>query len=182
MASTPAFYGNNPAKVLAGPRAGLRTLAPEEDLGRQFVTWLSDDQKKKGVLPEPAPKDIYTAAARKAQLDSMAGITWADLKVEQREALKALVSMYADRHRAEIASQDIIKIDQAGWDKVVFAWQGGFEPGQPHYYRIKGPTFLVEYDNTQNNANHIHTVWRDIQNDFGDDVLGRHLTQDHPAK
>ena len=91
-----------------------------------------------------------------------------------KESLHELLKSYAVRHRAEVAEADLKKIEDAGFDKVHFAWAGGVEVGQPHYYRVQGPTFLLEYDDTQNNANHIHTVWRDLENDFGDDVLRRH--------
>ena len=80
-----------------------------------------------------------------------------------------------------LADQDLAKIQRAGWDKVLFAWAGSIKPGEGHYYRVQGPTFLLEYDNTQNNANHIHSVWRDFENDFGEDLLRRHYQQTpHP--
>ena len=82
------------------------------------------------------------------------------------------------RCRMELAEKDRARIRQAGWEKVHFAWAGGLEKGQGHYYRVQGPTFLLEYDNTQNNNNHIHCVWRDFENDFGEDLLRRHYDQD----
>ena len=91
--------------------------------------------------------------------------------------LLSLIDLYARRLRTEMAEQDLRKLMDAGVEKVRFAWAGGLERGQPHYYRILGPTFLIEYDNTQNNANHIHTVWRDLSNDFGEDVLKKHYDQ-----
>ena len=104
------------------------------------------------------------------------GIAAAKLTTDQQAMLKALVAEYANRLRRELAEQDLAKIQAAGWDKVYFAWEGSTEPGQGHYYRIQGPTFLVEYDNTQNNANHIHTVWRDPASDFGEDLLKNGVT------
>ena len=101
------------------------------------------------------------------------------MKPEQKEQLIKLVGVFANRLRPELAQQDLEKIEKAGWDKVHFAWAGGLEPGQKHYYRIQGPTFLVEYDNTQNDANHIHTVWRDSANDFGEDILKEHYAREH---
>jgi len=95
----------------------------------------------------------------------------------QRQVLMSLLDLYANRLRPEMAEQDLRRIMDAGIEKVTFAWAGPMEVGQPHYYRIHGPTFLIEYDNTQNNANHIHTVWRDLQNDFGDDALARHYKE-----
>jgi hypothetical protein len=92
-----------------------------------------------------------------------------------------LVDEYVARNRAEVAKDDWAKIEKAGWDRTSFAWAGGLDRGQGHYYRVQGPTFLLEYDNTQNNANHIHAVWRDFENDFGDDLLRQHYEQvPHP--
>jgi hypothetical protein len=96
---------------------------------------------------------------------------------DQRQLLQQLVGEFARRLRVELAEVDLKKIEAAGWDQVRFAWAGALQAGQGHYYRIQGPTFLVEFDNTQNNANHIHTVWRDPANDFGGDVLRRHYEQ-----
>ena len=97
--------------------------------------------------------------------------------MRQRKLLQELVSSYAHRIRRELAEHDLQRIEKAGWDKVHFAWAGGIEPGQGNYYRVQGPNFLLEFDNTQNDANHIHTVWRDLENDFGGDLLRRHYEQ-----
>ena len=105
-----------------------------------------------------------------------------DLNADQKELLNSIIVLYAERLRPELAGNDLGKILKAGVDKIGFAWAGGIERGKPHYYRIQGPTFLIEYDNTQNNANHIHSVWRDFENDFGDDLLRKHYesaTADH---
>jgi hypothetical protein len=177
LASTPAFFGSNPAEVRNGPRQGLRVLGTEDDLGRQFVKSLTTEQQKTAVLTNDAPKDIITTNARKVQLLNPPGLPVAEMTAAQKQQLTTLVQDYAFRHRAEIADEDLQKIQQAGWDKVHFAWAGGLEPGQGHYYRIQGPTFLLEFDNTQNDANHVHTVWRDFQNDFGDDILRQHYEE-----
>lgn len=124
-----------------------------------------------------APKDIITAASRKVKPLEPAGLPAPQLNPEQRQLLKNLLQEYIRRHRAEVAEADSKKIEAAGWEKITFAWAGSLEPGQGHYYRIQGPTFLLEYDNTQNNANHIHTVWRDFENDFGEDTLRKHYEQ-----
>ncbi len=179
LASTPAFFGSNPAEVKSGPRQGLRVLGVEEDLGRQFIKALTADQQKAAIITNTAPNEIFTSNSRKAQLLNPPGVAAADLTPPQREQLVNLVREYAFRHRAEVAEADLAKIQQAGWDKLHFAWAGGLEPGQGHYYRIQGPTFLLEFDNTQNNANHIHTVWRDFENDFGEDVLRKHYEEAH---
>ena len=176
-AGAPSFLGTNPGVVREGPRKGLRVLAGEEDLGRQLAQSLDDDQKKTAVLPGEAPKEIITGNSRKAMLDNPGGLSVAKLDERQKRVFMSLLDLYANRLRPEMAEHDLRKIMEAGIEKVTFAWAGEMEPGKPHYYRLHGPTFLVEYDNTQNNANHIHTVWRDLQNDFGDDALRRHYEE-----
>jgi hypothetical protein len=178
----PTFMGTNPAEVRVGPRQGLRVLGEEEELARKLVKSLDEGQRKKGIVQEEAPKDILSLAARKAKPLEPAGILMPDLNSEQKELLNSIVVLYAERLRPELAGNDLGKILKAGVDRIGFAWAGGLERGMPHYYRIQGPTFLIEYDNTQNNANHVHSVWRDFENDFGDDLLKKHYesaTADH---
>jgi len=177
LAGTPSFLGSNPGEVLSGPRKGLRVLAEEEDLARQLVNSLSADLQKKAIFTDSAPKEIITEAKRKVQPLEKEGIAAAQLDQAQKEMLLRVVKTYVQRLRAELAGEDLKKIDKAGFDKVFFGWAGGTEKGQPHYYRVQGPTFLLEYDNTQNDANHIHAVWRDFQGDFGDDLLRQHYEQ-----
>ena len=176
-AGAPSFLGTNPGVVREGPRKGLRVLGGEEDLGRQLAQSLDDEQKKMAVLPGEAPREIITGNSRKAMLENPGGLSVAKLTEPQKRVFMSLLDLYARRLRTEMAEHDLRRIMEAGIDKVTFAWAGSMEPGKPHYYRIHGPTFLVEYDNTQNNANHVHTVWRDLQNDFGDDALRRHYEQ-----
>jgi hypothetical protein len=170
----PTFMGTNPAEVRSGPRQGLRVLMEEEELARALVKTLDEGQRKKGVVLEKAPGDILSLAARKATPLHPAGILMTELKPEQKELLNSIVVLYAERLRPELAGNDLGKIMKAGVEKIGFAWAGEMERGKPHYYRIQGPTFLIEYDNTQNNANHVHSVWRDFENDFGDDLLKKH--------
>ena len=178
VVGAPAFMGTNPAEVKSGPRKGLRVLDKEEDLGRAFVKSLNEEQRKKAIFSDKAPSDIVTGNQRKAQLDKPdVGIINAELTKEQKAALWELITVYAHWHRPELAAQDLKRIEAGGTDKIRFAWAGGLEPGVGQYYRIHGPTFLIEYDNTQNNANHIHTVWRNLQDDFGDDLLKKHYDQ-----
>jgi hypothetical protein len=148
-------------------------------MGRRLVKSLDEAQRKAAVISADAPKDIITGNARKAQIDGRQGLTFSQLTPPQRQTLTGLVELYANRLRGEMAGQDLKRINERGWDQVVFAWAGGTEPRQPHYYRVQGPTFLIEYDNTQNNANHVHTVWRDLENDFGEDALRKHHEQSH---
>jgi hypothetical protein len=175
--SAPTFFGSNPAEVKTGPRQGLRVLAEEEDLARALVSSLSEAQRQQAIIQTDAPRDIITGADRKARRLEPLGIGYAALNPEQQQRLRALVEAYAQRHRLELAAQDLEQIQQAGWDQVHFAWAGSLERGQGHYYRVQGPTFLLEYDNTQNDANHIHSVWRDLANDFGEDLLRKHYQE-----
>ncbi len=178
ISGSPAFLGSNPGQVRQGDRKGTRVLADEEDRGREFVMSLSDEQKKTAILPGPAPKEVLTGNSRKADIGEAKGIAYGDLKSEQQQALLAMIGHYAGRLREEMAAHDLDAIKAAGLDKLRFAWMGSTDPGQGHYYRIHGPTFLVEYDNTQDNANHVHTVWRDLSGrDFGVDPLKAHYDQ-----
>ena len=179
VVAAPVFLGDNPADVKDGPRKGLRVLAEEEDMGRAFVKSLSEEQFKKALFLQTAPKEIFTEAKRQAVLQKFEGIPYAELKDTQKAALAELIALYANRLRPELAQADLKHVAEAGLDKIYFGWAGSTAVGEGHYYRIHGPNFLIEYDDTQNNANHIHTVWRDLENDFGGDVLKKHYEQDH---
>jgi hypothetical protein len=177
LAGTPSFFGANPAEIKEGPRKGLRVLAAEEDLGRQLVKSLTEDQKKAAIIQVTAPKEILTEAKRKVQPLETAGVEGANLTPDQSAMLLKLVREYVFRLRPELANADLKKIETAGVDKIRFAWAGGIERGEGHYYRVQGPTFLLEYDNTQNDNNHIHAVWRDFEDDFGEDLLLKHYQE-----
>lgn len=179
IASTPAFLGTNPASVLEGPRRGLTVLDREENMGRELVKSFTDEQKKIVIFEQTSPKEVVSGNKRKIELEKPVGVSLADMSPDQRKLLTDLVKVYATRLRPELADKDLDKIQKAGWDKIYFGWAGAVEPGQGHYYRIQGPTFLIEFDNTQNNANHVHTVWRDPASDFGEDLLAEHYKQ-HP--
>lgn len=179
ISTSPAFFGTNPAEVLEGPRKGLRVLGAEEDLGRALFRSLNEGQRKTALIATNAPKDIITVADRKVKPLEQAGIAFSDLNKDQKVALRRLVEEYVHRCRAELAATDLAKIEKAGWAKLRFAWAGGTERFQGHYYRVQGPTFLMEYDNVQNNNNHVHSVWRDFESDFGEDLLKRHYEQSH---
>ena len=176
---TPSFLGTNPAEIRQGPRQGLRVLSEEEDLARELVKSMSEDQRKIAILKPTAPPDIFTAAKRKVTPLEPDGIFHAKLTKEQTGTLMNLIKAYVYRYRPELADADLKKIQTAGVDKIQFAWYGGVERGEGHYYRVQGPTFLLEYDNTQNDNNHIHAVWRDFDGDFGEDLLKKHYEQDH---
>lgn len=177
VASTPSFFGTNPAEVRSGPRAGLRVLAAEEDIGRQLILLLPPERRRVAVVSETAPPDILTGAQRKATPLSPDGLAAARMNAEEKNLLRALIEEFVRRSRQEVADAHLARIDEAGFDQIHFAWAGSVLPGQGHYYRVQGPTFLLEYDNTQNNANHIHAVWRDFNGDFGEDILARHYEE-----
>jgi hypothetical protein len=177
FAGTPSFLGSNPAEVRKGPRTGLRALASEEDRGRQLIQALDADQRKKAIFDATAPKEIFTEAKRRVKPLEPAGLAAAGMTPAQRDLLMALVREYVERLRPDLAALDLRKIEKAGVEKIHFAWAGGLEKGQGHYYRAQGPTFVLEYDNTQNDNNHIHAVWRDFESDFGDDLLKRHYEE-----
>ena len=143
IAVTPSFMGTNPAEVKDGPRKGLRILAREEDLGRQLLQSLSDDQKKIAIFAPVALRDIVTGNQKKVKPLQPDGLAAAQMNAEQKAALKKLIEEYVRRYRPELADQDLAKIEQAGFDKICFAWAGGEATGQAHYYRVQGPTYLI---------------------------------------
>lgn len=179
ISATPSFMGTNPDIVMDGPRKGLQVLADEENFGLQLANSLTTEQKQQAIFSDKAPADIITEAKRKVSPLEPQGIAWKDLTGDQREVVWKLVKLYVQRARGEIAEADLKKITDAGQDKLHFAWAGEFKHGEGHYYRIQGPTFLIEYDNTQNNANHIHAVYRDFADDFGEDLLKKHYDESH---
>jgi hypothetical protein len=179
IASSPNFFGTNPAEVKEGPRAGLRALMREEDLGRELIQSLTDAQRAIAIVDKTAYKDIITFDSRKAALSGQPnGLPFSKMTGKQKEALTNLVTEYASNFPPQIAEMrlDQFRKTQAN---LFFAWAGGTEKGQPHYYRIQTPAFLIEYDDTQNNANHIHSVWRDFDGDFGMDLLAQHYQASH---
>lgn len=179
LSGTPSFYGTNPGEVKTGPRKGLRVLDREEDLGRKLVKSLNAEQQKVAIYTNKAPADIITAADRKARLLSPDGLALSKMESAQKDTLWELVKEYAYRYREDAARENLEKIRATSSDKIFFAWGGGTERGEPHYYRVQGPTFLIEYDNTQNNANHVHAVMRNLENDFGEDLLKQHYDANH---
>jgi hypothetical protein len=179
IASSPQFFGANPAEVRDGPRKGLRALAGEEDLARTFVTSLDAAQSPEAVVSNEAPRDIITMNKLDiAPLDNN-GIVWTKLSAGQQKLLTRLIEEHAFGQAASIGQARVEAIRKAGMDTIRFAWLGPTEKGAKHYYRVQGPTFLIEYDCTQGNGNHIHSVWRDFKGDFGRDLLAEHYLRDH---
>jgi hypothetical protein len=175
----PSFFGANPAEVRQGPRKGLRTLAAEDDLGTELIHLFDEQQQKIAIVDPTAYKEILTAASRKAALQGQpSGLPGAKMTGTQFDALMALMEEYARNVPAELAENRIAQVNQAGRN-IYFAWSGGINRGDPHYYRVQTPSFLIEMDDTQDNANHIHSVWRDLTGDFGQDLLQQHYQASH---
>jgi hypothetical protein len=176
VASTPAFFGTNPAEVREeGPKKGLRILGAMEDAARALLASLDEGQRKTALINDAAPTEIVTGTTLKIDPLTPSGIAAADLKPAQRELLTKLIETFTSQMADDVGAERLAKIRQAGLEKVAFAWAGPTEPGKQHYYRIQGPTFLVEYDNSQNQGNHVHSVWRDFAGDFGRDLLREHV-------
>lgn len=175
VSATPAFFGANPAEVRDGPRQGLRTLAEIEDRALRLLQALDEAQRKQAVLADAAPKDIKSAETKgetgglsaKAPQGDPEGVAYGDLNEDQRKMLQSLVVAYARDMPDEVAAAWIDEITNNSPEKVRFAWYGPADRSQPHGYKVQGPTFLIEFNNTQNNANHIHALWRNTLGDFG---------------
>jgi hypothetical protein len=172
LSSAPAFFGANPAHVRTGSRQGLRALAMEEDVGRELITALDSSQRVRATIPGDAPRDIVTAANVSISPLSPTGIVIGDLTPAQTAILRKLIDVYLAKMSDELATYRRSRLERTDMSRVTFAWAGPLTVGAPHYYRVQGPTFLIEYDNTQNDANHIHAVWRDFGGEFGRGAAG----------
>jgi len=209
VAPTPTFFGPNAAGMTLSAVASLRPLAGVEDLARDLIHALDEGQRAAVILAPAAPSDMVTSnhrAVAEGQLHlgeteiekwraaaglehshidalrfsySPRGLAAGAMNSGQREILHALIGEYIHRMPEELAEIELARLQQTGIEQVHFAWAGGIERRQGHYYRLQAPNFLVEYDNTQNDANHIHSVWRDPANDFGADILARHYSHHH---
>jgi hypothetical protein len=175
VSATPAFFGANPAEVRSGPRQGLRTLADIEDRALRLVQALDADQQKQAILASQAPPEIRKGTVNTPQppTDAAEGIAYADLKEDQRAMLRALVETYALDMPPSVAQAWLKEIKDSGPESIKFAWFGPPSRNEGHAYRVQGPSFLIEFNNTQNNANHIHSVWRNMLGDFGIPLKGR---------
>jgi len=179
VSATPNFFGANPAIVLSGPEKGKEVLKDETELGFELLHSLEATQKEKAIIDVKAPADIITGASRKAMINDQQGIHYNELNSGQQKIFMQLLSLYIHRYTNAFAMSMMDEITSAGLNNLRFAWAGAQQPGpgNPHYYRIQGPTLIIEYDNTQNNANHVHTVVRDLKHDFGGDELLEHYKQ-----
>lgn len=182
VSTTPQFFGTQPARLLTGPQTGFRGLSREEDLAKQLLALLQPDQLALTVLSPVAPDDILTRDDPIATLDGIPGLPQARMDRAQQDLLQELVAQYVNRAAPAVANRAWDDLRQAGWGAVCFAWAGGSGPGIGHYYSVSGPTLLLEYDNTQEDANHIHSVWRDLRHDWAGDLLSHHYrSSPHPS-
>jgi Protein of unknown function (DUF3500) len=179
ISATPGFLGANPAIVLSGPQKGEQILKDESELGFVLLHSLDKTQLEKAVISVKAPGEIFTTNSRKAMISDPKGILYSELDITQQNYFMQLLSIYIQRYTHLFAMEMMHEIESAGLHTLRFAWAGDQQPGpgHPHYYRIQGPTIIIEYDNTQNNANHVHTVIRDLKNDFGGDELMEHYNK-----
>jgi hypothetical protein len=177
VSATPCFLGANPATVTDEEgRTVSRPLAPEEDVAHELMAALDSDQRDRAVIGREAPNDILTGDAAEIGGDDSpswpAGLPATALRPDQLLLLRSLAAIYVHRLSADLADPLLARLDR-DLPSFCFAWAGPRRPtpGQPHYYRLEGPRFLVEFDNRQNNANHIHSVWREPGGDFGARLL-----------
>ena len=180
ISATPLFFGANPALVRHGESEGLRALANEEDIARELLSDLDGAQRRQAIISIDAPPDIITrnSVSVGSQVE-VEGLAATDMNDSQRQGLRRLVEVYVQRLPQPLARAEMADLEKAEFSSTRFAWAGAPERGAGHYYRVQGGFFLAEYDNTQNNANHIHAVWRNTSNDFGADLLKNHYQRSH---
>lgn len=180
VAVTPAFFGSNPGRVRAGAQAGLGVLLQEESLGRRLVELLDAAQREVGVIDGPVPRDVLLSPGGSAdRLDVRKGLAYADMTTAQRGLVELLLEEWTGNLEPGLARAQAARMREAGLDGVRFLWIGSADAEEPHYYRLAGPRFVIEFDNTQDGANHIHTVWHDPERNFGADLLRAHLHEHH---
>jgi hypothetical protein len=183
LSTAPRFFGASPATVPEGRRIGERTLDREEDLALELINALSDQQREEAIFQNVPFADIVTTNATEVGPLRPAGIKATTLNSGQKDLLKQLIKEYLSSIPENLALERESRINEEEFDEIRFGWAGALVKGQAHYYRIQGKTFLIEFDNTQNNANHIHTVWRDFDGDFGRDLIREHyLNSDHHSR
>lgn len=177
--STPSFFGANPATVPSGKDAGRQTLKLEKELAFTLLNSLTENQKSVAIISTKSPFDIMTGNSERAKQPETIGISFKALDDAQKKLFLQLLDVYVKNYVFDFSSRLMDKITKAGIDNLSFAWAGSTQGDAGHYYRIQGPMLLIEYDNTQNNANHIHSVVRDLTNDFAEDILREHYKKEH---
>jgi hypothetical protein len=179
VSSTPSFFGSNPGIVKEGSNKGMEVLKKETDLGFELVNSLAETQRITALISDEAPAEIISGNKRKAVPLTPEGIAFNALNNEQQARFLKLLDVYVQNYAFGFSKKLMDKIKKAGIEKLHFAWAGSLSPGAAHYYRIQGPMLLIEYDNTQNNANHVHTTVRDLNDDFAEDILREHYAKEH---
>lgn len=172
ISATPYFMGTNPAEYPISEYAGWRVLGQEEDLGIKFVHLLTPAQQKKATMNTAVPKDIITSTESGKRFVDNWGILGAELNNDQKAVLQYIIREFVFNLEYDKAVIEYEKILKAGVDKIYFGWIGEYDDKKPHYYVLNGPTFIIEFDNI--NGNHIHGIWREKGNEFGEDVLKKH--------
>ena len=174
VAVTPFFVGAHPATVREGPHKGFRLLGTSEDLAREIMTGLSEPQQRIALIANRSFGDIVASPQREQDLGQPRGLPLAALDGAARQRVEALMDRFLGTLAPDLVTAQKRRVMEQGLDQFRFAWAGSLRPGEAYYFRVHGPATLIEYDNTQNGANHIHSVWRDLAADFGNDVLGEH--------
>ena len=181
VSSTPTFWGSNPGIVQFGADKGKQVLKRETELGFLLVNSLTNEQLHETMIADVAFPEIITGDSRKAQIEQLQGLSFTKMTQQQRKVFTQLLDTYVKNYEFGFSSKLMAKIEKAGFDNLRFAWAGSLkpEPGAGYYYRIQGPMLIIELDNTQNNANHVHTTVRDLTNDFAEDILREHYAKEH---
>ena len=182
ISATPSFFAANPGLVTKGPLKGLKLLGDEEDLARALIISMNEEQRKKAIFMDKAPRDIYTGESRKVDMEmfkEVKGIAYSDLNQEQQKQLLAVIDVFTKKYRPEVLKNVNAQGVIADTSTMTFAWAGSLKEGEGHYYRIQTKEHLLEYDNVQNGARHVHAVWREFDGDFGEDLLKAHHHEHH---
>ena len=171
---TPFFVGAHPATVRDGPNRGFRLLGTSEDLARQIMAGLNDRQRQVALIANRSFGEIVASPQRERDLGEPRGLLLADLDGAQRNLVEALMDRFLGTLAPDLVAAQKRRALEQGIAAFRFAWAGSLTPGEAHYFRVHGPVTVIEHDNTQNGANHIHAVWRDLTADFGRDALADH--------
>lgn len=177
IAATPFFLGAHPATVGDGAHKGLRPLGPAEDLARQLMASLGEAERRTAIIAERSFGDIVASPGRERDLAQPVGLALSAMDGAARNLVEALIDRFVGTLAADLAAVQKRRVIEQELGRFRFAWAGPLAPGQAHYFRVHGPVTLIEHDNTQNNANHVHSVWRDLAADFGTDALAEHYRQ-----
>ncbi len=177
VATLPQFFGANPAVVPrdvggGAPRAGFRLLGNEEDLARQWLGGLSAAQRERAIFDTRTYGDIVSRNAARAQAPDAVGLPFAAMDAAQQAQVLKLIGAFADHLQPGLAEDRLARVRAAPLETLRVGWAGSTTPGEPHYFRVQGADFLIEYDNS--GRNHVHSVWRDFTGDFGRDALREH--------